>query len=179
VTPVGTRFAAVAMELAGARVLLTGASSGIGAATAPVLAARGAVVAVTARRADRLDELVASLPGEGHVAIAADLADPGAAERVVADAAAAVGPLDVVVHNAGMPKRRAVTALTIDEVTATMRLNHEVPVRMTLATLPGMLDRGRGCHVYVASLGGRLGVGGIEFAVAHLALLPWRCPGAS
>ena len=59
------------LSLQGARVLLTGASSGIGAATAPELAARGATVAITARRADRLAEVLAALPGEGHVAIPA------------------------------------------------------------------------------------------------------------
>ncbi len=160
------------LELHGARVLLTGASSGIGAATAPVLAARGATLAVTARRADRLDDLLATLPGEGHVALPFDLADPEAVDGFVADVEAAIGPLDVVVHNAGMPKRRHVTALAYDEVVGAMALNYCPPVRMTLATLPGMLDRGRGCQLYVSSLGGRLGIGteaaycGTKFALA-------------
>jgi short-subunit dehydrogenase len=162
----------MALALDGARVLLTGASSGIGAATAPVLAARGATLAVTARRADRLDALLADLPGDGHAAIPFDLADPDASDRFVADVEAAIGPLDVVVHNAGMPKRRHVTALAYDEVVEAMALNYLTPVRMTLATLPGMLERGRGCHLYVSSLGGRLGIGteaaycGTKFALA-------------
>jgi short-subunit dehydrogenase len=57
-----------------------------------------------------------------------------------------------------MPKRRPVTAIGLDEIAETMRVNFEAPVRMTLATLPRMLERGRGVHVYVSSLGGRLGI---------------------
>jgi short-subunit dehydrogenase len=150
----------VGLSLAGATVLLTGASAGIGAAVAPVLAGRGATLAVTGRRLARLDALVETLPGRGHVAIAADLASPGAPEDVVAAAVAAVGPLDVVVHNAGAPMRRHVTRLTLDDVDATLAVNTLAPVRMTLATLPSMVERGRGCQVYVSSLGGRLGIAG-------------------
>ena len=85
-----------------------------------------------------------------------------------------LGPLDVVVHNAAMPKRRHVTALTTAEVDEAMALNFHAPVRMTLATLPGMLERGRGCHVNVSSLGGRLGIAheaaycATKFALARL-----------
>jgi len=161
-------------SLDGAAVLLTGASAGIGAATAPLLAARGARVAVTGRRADRLDEVLVALPGEGHVAIAADLAAPGVAEDVVARAEAALGDLDVVVHNAGMPKRRHVAELTLAEVDEVMELNFRVPVRMTMATLPGMRARGRGCHVYVSSLGGRLGIAAeTAYCASKFALAGW------
>lgn len=139
-------------------MLLTGASSGIGAATAPVLAERGAVVAVTGRRAERLEQRVRSLPGDGHAAIAADLEAAGAAAEVVAQATRAIGDLDIVIHNAAMPKRRSIKTMTIAELDQVMGLNFRVPVEMTLATLPGMLARGRGCHVYVSSLGGRLGI---------------------
>lgn len=174
------------LTLDGARVLLTGASSGIGAATAPVLAARGATVAITARRKERLDAVLAELPGTGHVALPADLADPDDAERFVVDAEASAGPFDVIVHNAAMPKRRHVTAVTPGEVLEAMALNYLTPVRMTLATLPGMLERGRGCHVYVSSLGGRLGIGteaaycGTKFALAgwaeSMAIDLWDTP---
>jgi short-subunit dehydrogenase len=162
----------VALNLDGATALVTGASSGIGRETARSLAARGARVAVTARRTDRLCALIAELPGGGHVALARDLAEPGAAEGLVEEAWERLAGLDVVVHNAGIPKRRHATAVTMDEVTATMYLNYEVPVRMTLATLPRMLERGRGCHVYVSSLGGSLRIGteaaycGSKFALA-------------
>ena len=162
------------LPLAGATVLLTGASAGIGAATAPVLAGRGATVVVTGRRRQRLDALVATLPGTGHAAIAADLAAPGAPEEVVAAAVGAVGPLDVVVHNAGTPMRRHVTGLTVDEVDATLAVNTLAPVRMTLATLPSMVARGRGCQVYVSSLGGRLGIAAESaYCASKFALAGW------
>jgi short-subunit dehydrogenase len=164
----------VGLPLAGATVLLTGASAGIGAATAPVLAGRGATVVVTGRRRQRLDALVATLPGTGHAAIAADLAAPGAPEEVVAAAVEAVGPLDVVVHNAGTPMRRPVTGLTVDEVDATLAVNTLAPVRMTLATLPSMVARGRGCQVYVSSLGGRLGIAAESaYCASKFALAGW------
>jgi short-subunit dehydrogenase len=164
----------VGLPLAGATVLLTGASAGIGAAAAPVLAGRGATVVVTGRRRDRLDALVATLPGGGHAAIAADLTTPGAPEDVVAAAVAAVGPLDVVVHNAGTPMRRHVTRLALDEVDATLAVNTLAPVRMTLATLPSMVARGRGCQVYVSSLGGRLGIAGESaYCASKFALAGW------
>ena len=162
------------LSLDGARVLLTGASAGIGAATAPVLAGRGAVLAVTGRRADRLGDLVASLPGDGHVALPADLADADAPERVVADAEQALGPIDVVMHNAAMPKRRHLSQLTLAEVDEVMALNFRVPVRMTMATLPGMLDRGHGAQVYVSSLGGRLGIADeAAYCASKFALAGW------
>ncbi len=158
------------MELDGARVLLTGASSGIGAATAPVLAARGASVVGTGRRALRLEGRGGGLAGGGHGGRPADLSDPAAAEAFVRD----VGAVDVVIHNAAMPKRRHVSAVTVAEVEATMALNFMTPVRMTLATLPGMLERGRGCHVYVSSLGGRLGIADeTAYCASKFALAGW------
>jgi short-subunit dehydrogenase len=78
--------------------------------------------------------------------------------QVVREADEHFGGLDVLVNNAGIPKRRHVTSLTPDEVEETMRVNYLSPVRMTLALLPGMLERGRGCVVNVTSLGGRLGI---------------------
>ena len=162
------------LSLAGATVLLTGASSGIGAAAAPVLAGRGATVVLTGRRRERLDALLASLPGDGHAAIAADLAAPGSPEEVVAAAVAAVGPLDVVVHNAGTPMRRHVTALSLEEVDTTLAVNTLAPVRMTLATLPSMVARDRGCQVYVSSLGGRLGIAAESaYCASKFALAGW------
>jgi short-subunit dehydrogenase len=164
----------VGTQLDGARVLLTGASSGIGAAAAPVLAGRGAVLVLMARRTERLEEVRASLPGEGHAVVTADLGDPDGAERLVAAAEEAIGPLDVVVHNAAMPKRRHVAALTPQEVDQAMDLNFRTPVRMTLATLPGMLERGRGCHVYVSSLGGRIGIATeAAYCATKFALAGW------
>jgi NAD(P)-dependent dehydrogenase (short-subunit alcohol dehydrogenase family) len=146
----------MAVKVGGARALITGASSGIGWATAEAMAAAGATVAVTARRGDRLDALVAGLPGRGHVALPADLSDLDGAAALALAAWDALGHLDIVVHNAAMPKRRNVVTLTPDEVEETMRVNYLSPVRMALTTLPLMLERGSGCQVFVSSLGGRI-----------------------
>src|SRR5690242_12329758 len=99
-------------SLDGATVLVTGASSGIGAALAPALAERGAMVGIVARRADRLDEVraacVAASPRHdpGHRSWAVDLSDVAAATEVALDAWDSFGGLDVLVNNAAMPMRR-------------------------------------------------------------------------
>ena len=74
------------MDLGGKTVLLSGATGGIGRAIAQALAGRGAHVLVSSRKREALDELAASLPGDGHRVLVADLAEEGAAERLVAEA---------------------------------------------------------------------------------------------
>ena len=148
------------MEVEGASILVTGASSGIGAALAPVLAARGATVGIVARRADRLEAVLDECRRHSPDSRmwVCDLADPDAAAALAVEADAAFGGLDVLVNNAAIPKRRFVQAITPDEVDETMRVNFTSPMRMTLAVLPGMLARDRGVIVNVASVGGRIGI---------------------
>jgi short-subunit dehydrogenase len=148
------------MEVEGATILVTGASSGIGAALAPTLAARGASVGIVARRRDRLEEVLAACRehAPGSRMWVCDLADPEAAAAVAREADRAFGGLDVLVNNAAMPKRRFVQRLTPAEVDETMAVNFTSPVRMTLALLPGMLERDRGTIVNVSSMGGRVGI---------------------
>ena len=150
----------MSVPVAGANVLVTGASSGIGAALAELLAERGATVGLVARRADRLDEVLercrAHAPASRRWVV--DLDDPAAAETLAAEAWDAFGHLDVLVNNAAVPKRRAVQELTNDEVEHVLRVNLLSPVRLTLAVLPRMLERDAGSIVNVSSLGGRLGI---------------------
>jgi short-subunit dehydrogenase len=164
------------MHVEGRTILVTGASSGIGAALAERLAGRGAVVGLVARRHDRLAEVLdrcrRSSP-ESRMWVA-DLGDLDRAEAVALEAEDELGGLDVVVHNAAVPKRRKVTALTAGEVEAVMRVNFLSPVRMTLALLPRMLERDAGVLVNVSSLGGRLGIATeAAYSASKFALCGW------
>jgi short-subunit dehydrogenase len=131
------------------RVLITGASSGIGAALAAELVARGDVVGICARRADRLAEVPAA-----HRWII-DLADIDGIDAFAAQVEADMGGVDVLVNNAGASRRRPMTTITADEFDETMRVNFTSAVRLTLALLPAMLERGSGLVVNVSSMGTR------------------------
>lgn len=148
------------MDLKGASILVTGASSGIGAATARLLAERGALVGVVARRRDRLESVLADCRAHNSAAQmwVADLSDLDEAANVVREARDEFGELDVLVNNAGAPKRKHVTSLTVAEAEQVMRLNYLSPLTMSLTALPYMIERGKGTIVNVASLGGRIGI---------------------
>jgi short-subunit dehydrogenase len=156
--------------------MVTGASSGIGAAVARELAARGDTVALVARRADRLDEVLAdcsaAAPASGRWA--ADLSDPSTAADLALEIWDRYGGLDVVINNAAVPMRRHVTRLTMTEVKRTMCINYFSPVAISLAVLPRMLERGSGTIVNVSSLGGRLGITGeAAYSGSKFALAGW------
>ena len=158
------------MELSRAKVLVTGASTGIGAALAVALGRAGATLALVARRASLLDEVLeeARQAGAGTASrrFAADLADARTAERVALEAWDALDGLDAFVSNAAIPKRKRVTRLTADEVDHVMRVNFLSPVRMILAILPRMLERGRGTIALVGSITGRIPAAGESAYVA-------------
>lgn len=156
--------------------LVTGASSGIGAATARLLAAQGVTVGLVARRAERLqavlDECRAHCPGSQCWAV--DLADLDAARQVARRAAEALGGVDVLVNNAAAPMRRPVQKLTLADVERTVRLNFLSPVVITLELLPAMLARRQGTVVNVSSLGGRLGImTEAAYSASKFALAGW------
>lgn len=148
------------LEVSGSRVLVTGASSGIGAATAVVLAERGATVGLAARRVDRLDAVLEQCRAHAPRSLrwAVDLSDLRAVTRLADEAWDAFGGLDVVVNNAGIPLRRPAPQLTIGEVDQVLHTNVVSPIQLTLALLDRFLAAGRGVIVNVGSLAGRLGV---------------------
>ena len=148
----------MAYAAAGKRVLITGASSGLGAALARGLAAREAVVGLIARRRDRLAEVLADCQRSSPDSAmwVADLGDSAAVGELALRAWDGLDGIDVLINNAAIPKRRAVTELRPDEVEDVMRVNFFAPMRMTLAVLPRMLARGSGLIVNVSSVGGRL-----------------------
>lgn len=140
------------MKLApGTRVLITGASRGIGAALARRLAARGCVLGLVARGEEGLRELVASLPGEGHRALPADVAD----RESIRAAVAAFGDVDVVVANAGVADYGPWLDLDEELEERMTRINWLGTLYTVRAALPGMVERGRG-HVVVISSGAAL-----------------------
>jgi len=164
------------VQVAGSRVLLTGASSGIGAATARLLAAQGATVGIVGRRAGLLAEVLENCKrsASGSRMWVADLGDLDRAESLVDEAWEAFDGLDIVINNAAVPKRRAVTSLTTGEIEETMRVNFLAPARMTLRVLPRMLAGTGGVIVNVASMGGRLGIAHeAAYCASKFALTGW------
>lgn len=133
------------MKLDGCRALVTGASGGIGAATAQALARAGCRLLLVARDAGRLGEVAALTRGEP---LSADLATAGGLAAVTE----AAGDVDLLVHNAGRGWAGPVDRMTAEEVTALVALNLTAPLELTRALLPGLRRRGRGHLVFVASI---------------------------
>jgi NAD(P)-dependent dehydrogenase (short-subunit alcohol dehydrogenase family) len=143
--------------LKGQKVLLTGASSGIGADLAVGLAAEGAVVGICARREGELAQVLARCR-EHSPESRMWVVDLSRLDEVTAFALRAddeLDGIDVLVNNAGIPKRRHALRLTPEEAEAVMAVNYFSPVRMTLALLPRMVERGGGRIVSVSSVAAR------------------------
>jgi short-subunit dehydrogenase len=144
----------------GTRVLVTGASRGIGEAVARAFAARGCTLGLVARSGDALERLAASLPGEGHVALEGDVADAAS----IADAVERFGEVDVLVANAGITHYMPFAELPLEKAEEMDRVNWLGTLYTVKAVLPGMLGRGRG-HIVVISSGG--GVRGFPHAAVY------------
>ncbi len=134
--------------------LVTGASSGIGAAFARQLAADGSELVVVARRRDRLEALAAELSGVVVETLAADLTDGSGLAAVEARLRDPDRPVDLLVNNAGAGGHGAYSAIPVDDVDAMVRLNLLAPARLASAALPGMVARGSGGIVNVSSISG-------------------------
>jgi short-subunit dehydrogenase len=143
------------VELEGTRVLLSGATGGLGRAIAAELAGKGARLVLSSRREDDLRELAGSLPGgaERHEVIAADLAEGGAAERLIEQA----GDIDALVANAALPASGKLENFSSKEVERAIRVNFESPILMARAIAPNLAQRGRGHLVFISSLSGKVG----------------------
>ena len=138
------------------RVLLTGASSGIGRELARELAGRGARLAIAARRRERLEALADELAGSGAprpVVCETDLAERGAARALADRAADALGGVDVLINNAGGGVGgRIATVGDRDEGREAFEINYWSPLALVAALLPAMLERGSGTIVNVTSM---------------------------
>jgi NADP-dependent 3-hydroxy acid dehydrogenase YdfG len=152
------------LPLQGTVALVTGASSGIGAATARRLAADGAAVALVARRRDRLDELVSAIARDGGRALAlqADVSDRQQATEAVADAVAALGRLDTLVNNAGVMLLGPASQSPTEEWDRMLAVNVQGTLYTTHAALPhltraaGDSPRGVADIVMISSTAGRV-----------------------
>lgn len=149
--PMPERPARSPIDLRGKRILLTGASSGIGAVAARKLAAEGATVIAVARREDVLSEIVGQITASGGEATAlpADLADLDQVDAVVNQ----VGPVDILINNAARSIRRPLIESLdrwhdVERVTA---LNYYAPLRLIRGLAPGMIERGDGHIINVAT----------------------------
>ncbi len=165
----------MAERLDGTVALVTGASSGIGAATARALAAQGAAVALAARRADRLEQLAQDITGRDGgraLVLATDVTDKTQAQAAVARTVTELGRLDILVNNAGVALLGPVENAPLDEWEQMVRVNVLGTLYMAHAALPHLLKAAADGPRYVADLANvssRLGrVASANFGVYNL-----------
>jgi len=141
------------MRVAGKLALVTGASSGIGEATARLLAAKGAKVALVARSGDKLAAVAESIRAGGGEArpFVCDLADPAATTSMCEDAQARLGAPEILVNSAGAGRWLATIETEPDEARAMIELPYLAAFTVTRGLLPAMLARGAGAIVNVTS----------------------------
>jgi short-subunit dehydrogenase len=141
------------VELEGKRLLLSGATGGLGRAIAEALDGEGARLVLSSRRQEELEVLARSLPGDAHEVIVADLANEGAAEKLIQDA----GVLDGLIANAALPATGRLESFSSEEVQRALRVNFESPILMARALAPKLSEKREGHLVFIASLAGKVG----------------------
>jgi 3-oxoacyl-[acyl-carrier protein] reductase len=158
-------------RLDGKPALVTGASGGIGAAIARALHAQGALVALSGTRRDALDALAAEL-GERAQVCPADLRDPEAGDALVAAAEAAVGPLHILVNNAGLTRDMLALRMKDEDWQTVLDVDLTAPFRLARAALRGMLRRRAGRIIGISSIVGATGnPGQANYAAAKAGLV--------
>ncbi len=145
------------MTLDGYRVVITGASRGIGKATARMFHEAGARVALVARHQERLAQVAEELGGERVLTLAADLADPEAPKAVIDAVVEAWGGLDVLVNNAGITRDRFLLRLSEEDLETVLNVNLKAAFRMARTALRPMLKARQGVIVNVSSVVGLTG----------------------
>lgn len=142
-------------------VIITGASAGVGAATARLFAEAGANLMLVARGRRKLEEIAEELRDKTHVLIRAmDVADPEACVNVVKKTNFEFGRVDVLVNNAGMHSRGEFLDVPAEDLTAMIDVNLRAPVLLARVALPYMKENGSGAIINVGSLAGRTPVPG-------------------
>jgi short-subunit dehydrogenase len=147
-------------RFAGKVAVITGASSGIGAAAARLFAGDGAAVVLTARGAEALERVAAEVRDAGGKASAfpGDVTERATCERVLAHAESTFGGVDVLVNNAGANRRGPIEGLTPDDLAFVLQVNLVAPIVLTRLALPFLRKRGGGAIVNVASIAGMIPV---------------------
>jgi short-subunit dehydrogenase len=143
------------VNLSGAVVIVTGAGSGIGQATALALAARGAHVVAVDRDGEAIDKLSATT---GGLAITVDIADPAHGDAVVAATLARFGRIDAVLANAGIGYVGDFATMPPELITTLVEVNFRGPMLLTRSALPSMVEQGSGALVYTTSIAGGVSV---------------------
>jgi NADP-dependent 3-hydroxy acid dehydrogenase YdfG len=156
------------MQLKGAVAVVTGASAGIGEATAVALSQHGAKVVLAARRLDRLESMAERITRAGGTALAVpcDVTDHRELQTLRGVVLEAFGPVDVLVNNAGIPGGGELATLDYEQIRKVVEVNVLGVMFGTRAFLPGMLARGHGHIVNVASLAGRFATPGASVYTA-------------
>lgn len=142
------------MQISGSKVLLTGASGGLGQAIARTLAGRGATLLLTGRRADVLEPLAAEL--DGAQALAVDLSDPTEVERLLEQ----TGEVDILIANAALPGSGRLESFSAEQIDRAIAVNLRVPIVMAHALAPRMAARGSGHLLFMSSLSGKAATAG-------------------
>lgn len=135
-------------------IVITGASSGIGESTARLLAAKGAKVVLAARRKDKLDAIVASIPGGNALAVATDVTDREQVARLVSETIARFGRLDVMINNAGLMAIAPLSQTRVEEWDRMIDINIKGLLYGVAAALPVFEQQGSGHFVNIASVAG-------------------------
>ncbi|MBL8056984.1 MAG: SDR family NAD(P)-dependent oxidoreductase [Anaerolineales bacterium] len=164
------------VPLHGANAILTGGSLGLGPRFARALAERGVNLVLAARSADKLQAVAGELAGLGVrvVPLAADLTREADRARLAAEAEAALGPIDLLINNAGVEINSRFARKTAAEIDQIITTNVIAPMQLTRLVLPGMLARRRGHIVNLASLAGKLGTPfGSVYGASKAAVLAW------
>lgn len=158
-------------DLTGQTALVTGASGGIGGAIARALHRQGAAVALSGTRTDALEALAAEL-GERSAVVPCDLADPTAVDELVSRAEAALGGIDILVHNAGITRDGLAMRMKDADWDAVVAVNLTAGFRLFRASLRGMMKRRHGRLVAIGSIVGSTGnPGQVNYAAAKAGLL--------
>ncbi|MGH7627941.1 MAG: 3-oxoacyl-[acyl-carrier-protein] reductase [Gemmatimonadales bacterium] len=146
----------VGIDLSGKTAFVTGAARGIGSAIAAKLHAAGAKVAVVGRDLERATARAAEL-GERAAGVACDVADPAQVDAAVAAAEAALGPIDVLVNNAGITRDQILLRMTADDWDTVLDVNLKGAFHTTRAVTRGMMKRRAGRIINITSIVGLIG----------------------